>query len=196
MGVKPSAKLVAELLVRDRLRWELLEQVRTLDLPDSWIAAGFVRNAVWDHLHGRVATPPAGDVDVIWFDPANSEEATDRDIENRLKALRPDIDWSVKNQARMHLRNGDKPYISATQAMCFWPEIATAVAARLSADAEIEIAAPLGLDDLLQLRLCPTARFEVEKRDIFKERVRSKAWLRAYPLLILTNPLGQDTFYP
>lgn len=31
----------------------------------------------------------------------------------------------VKNQARMHLRNGDRPYQSATDAMRYWPETAT-----------------------------------------------------------------------
>ena len=52
----------------------------------------------------------------------------DRAIEAELRALAPGIDWSVKNQARMHLRNGDPPYSGATDAMRHWPETATAIA--------------------------------------------------------------------
>jgi uncharacterized protein len=184
-------QLVGELLARDRFRLELLDLVRTLDLPDSWIGAGFVRNAVWDHLHGHPPSKPGGDVDVIWFDADNVDESADRKFENQLRGARPDIAWSVKNQARMHIRNGDEPYASAVDAMRFWPETATAIAARLVYDGLVEIAAPLGLDDLVELKLHPTTRFEIEKRDIFERRVRSKRWLQSYPMLTLTNPLGQ-----
>ncbi|WRQ77412.1 nucleotidyltransferase family protein [Pseudomonas saxonica] len=31
--------------------------VRSLNLPDCWIGAGFLRNAVWDYLHGRSPSP-------------------------------------------------------------------------------------------------------------------------------------------
>lgn len=45
----------------------LLIIVADLKLPDGLIAAGFVRNLVWDHLHGKNATP-LNDVDVIFYD--------------------------------------------------------------------------------------------------------------------------------
>lgn len=121
---------VDAILRADPLRWWLLELVSHLDLPDCWIAAGFIRNAVWDALHGRSPQPPLSDVDVIWFDPDRIEESHDRKIEKVLRAAAPSIDWSVKNQARMHSRNSDSPYRSATDAMRYWPETATAVAAR------------------------------------------------------------------
>jgi uncharacterized protein len=183
-----AAQFVAELLASDFFRKELLLLVQSLELPDCWIAAGFVRNAVWDHLHGREPTPPCGDVDVIWFDSVATDEVYDRKIESRLKMKRSDIDWSVKNQARMHHRNGDSPYESSVDAMRFWPETATAVAARLLADASIEIAAPLGLDDLLTLTIRPTTGFETRKRKLFEARVQSKAWLQRYPMLKLDQP--------
>ena len=31
----------------------ILEAVRSLDLPDCWIGAGFVRNKVWDYKHNN-----------------------------------------------------------------------------------------------------------------------------------------------
>lgn len=37
---------LTKLLKADRLRWELLRYVGSLLLPDCWIGAGFVRNAI------------------------------------------------------------------------------------------------------------------------------------------------------
>ena len=84
----------------------------------------------------------------------------------------------------MHARNGDAPYISATEAMRYWPETATAIAARRNDCGECEIAAPFGVDDLLGLILRPTPRFASdEKYPIYKERLRTKQWTSLWPLL-------------
>lgn len=182
MGVR-EADFIAGLLASDPLRLKLLRIVRDFCLPDCWIAAGFVRNAVWDHLHSRESQPPSGDIDVIWFDTRSIDAALDHNLEARLAAIAPGFTWSVKNQARMHIRNGDGPYQSATDAMCYWPETATAVAARLGYDGRLEISAPLGLDNLLRLRLKPTARFLEDKRNVFEKRLKSKDWCQIYPLL-------------
>ena len=94
----------------------------------------------------------------------------------------PSIPWSVKNQARMHVRNGDAPYASAIDAMRYWPETATAVAVRLTDAGEIAIAAPFGLDDPFTLLIAPTPRFRQHGREVFQARVREKNWLSAWPL--------------
>ncbi|OZA17323.1 MAG: hypothetical protein B7X90_15310 [Novosphingobium sp. 17-62-19] len=181
---------VDAILRADPLRWWLLELVSHLDLPDCWIAAGFIRNAVWDALHGRSPQPPLSDVDVIWFDPDRIEESHDRKIEKVLRAAAPSIDWSVKNQARMHSRNSDSPYRSATDAMRYWPETATAVAARRRGKDQLDVASPLGLDDLFNLVLRPTPRFACEKLPIYQKRVESKAWITVWPLLECAEPFG------
>jgi hypothetical protein len=177
------APTLQTILTDDPVRWRILGLVRSLSLPDSWIGAGFVRNAAWDHIHERRATHLGGDVDVIWFDPGCADASEDRRLEAALRTLEPEIDWSVKNQARMHGRNGDDPYTSTTDAMRYWPETATAVAARRTSQDECEIAAPFGLDDLFDLRLRPTAKFAVEKHDIFQRRIDEKSWLKTWPLL-------------
>ncbi len=173
----------AAILSTDPLRWRILDLVRTLDLPDCWIGAGFVRSAVWDHLHGRTPSRPPGDIDVVWFDRDRANSSEDERLESALRALEPSIDWSVKNQARMHVRNGDAPYSSATDAMRYWPETATAVAARRTADGRCEIAAPLGFDDLFGLILRPTRPFMTDKHPIYAGRIEAKGWLRTWPLL-------------
>jgi hypothetical protein len=172
-------------IIRDEpLRWRILGLVRALRLPDGWIGAGFVRNAVWDTLHGRVSSPLSRDVDVLWFDATQAEAAADRTIEARLRLADPSVSWSVKNQARMHRRNGDAPYGSVTDAMRFWPETATAVAVRRTDRDECEVAAPYGLDDLFGLILRPTPRFaDAEGRISLAARARTKGWLTTWPLL-------------
>lgn len=171
------------LLSNDPLRLEALQAVACLRLPDCWIGAGFIRDAVWDYLHGFATRPPSGDVDVVWFDPQEPSEDIDRRIGHELKSRMPGLDWSVTNQARMHLRNGDTAYQSVADAMRRWPETATAVAARIGPTGSIEINAPLGVDDLFALRLRPTQSFVISKRSIFECRVSSKRWLERYPQL-------------
>ena len=173
--------MLTGLIRADDWRMTALRAVRTLDLPDGWVGAGFVRDAVWDHLHGWTGRRPAGDVDVLWFDPARDDAAQDAALEAQLHDLHPDIDWSVRNQARMHIRNGDRPYQSVADAMTFWPEIATAAAVRLTHEDRLEINAPLGLDDLFALRLAPTPG----KQAAFAARVAAKDWLTRYPKLRL-----------
>ncbi len=174
--------MIEALLRADAVRWRILGLVRDLCLPDGWIGAGFVRNAVWDALHGR-APALDGDVDVVWFDPLRAAVAEDARVEAALRRVAPEVAWSVRNQARMHARNGDAPYASTPDAMRHWPETATAVAARRTADDAVEVIAPFGLDDLLGLRLRPTPRFAVEKRSVFEARATAKGWRARWPLL-------------
>lgn len=171
------------LLLNDALRMEALIVLRHLHLPDGWIGAGFVRDAVWAYRHKHPRSPVPADVDVVWFDDSQCSEAQDRELEATLKRLSPVFNWSVKNQARMHRRNGDIPYRSTEDALHFWPETATAVAVRLTDNHRLETIAPYGLEDLFELRLRPTPRFEHEKRAIFWQRVAEKRWLTRYPLL-------------
>ncbi|WP_149538015.1 nucleotidyltransferase family protein [Siccirubricoccus phaeus] len=180
----PAARLAA-LLRADAARWQALRQVAALDLPGGgWIGAGFLRNAAWDALHGRAA-PHRGDVDVLWHAPAQATPEADAAAEAALRTLDPALDWSVRNQARMHLRNGDAPYASVAEAMRHWPETATAVAARRQGEA-CEILAPYGLEDLFALLLRPTPGFaDGPKHAIFRQRVADKGWLARWPLLQL-----------
>jgi hypothetical protein len=175
--------LLKAILSTDTERSQILALVQSLELPDCWVGAGFLRNAVWDHLHGRPPSKSFGDVDVIWFDSEKSDPAIDVEMEARLRRLDPSIGWSVKNQSRMHKRNGDRPYESAVDAMRFWPETATAVAVRKTGFFEFDFAAPFGFDDLFALRVRPTPSFRDEKRSIYLKRVQCKGWADIWPRL-------------
>jgi hypothetical protein len=104
-------------------------------LPDCWVGAGFVRTAVWDHLHGVPPSKPDGDVDVIGFDPPRAQLEVDQEPEERLRELDSTVSRPVKNQAGMYVWNDDAPHSSET---------AAAVAARHVRHGDIEIATPSG----------------------------------------------------
>ncbi|WP_106766233.1 nucleotidyltransferase family protein [Paenibacillus faecalis] len=158
-----------------------LEWVRQLELPQGCIAAGYVRNYVWDYLHGYPNRNPMNDVDILYFDPSDFQEETEKHYDAQLKQLYDPYDWSVKNQARMHIRNEDHPYVSVAEAMKRWPETATAVGVRLDDDMNIEVIAPFGLDDLFQMVIRKSPYFKDEA--YFKSRVRGKKWLDIWPQL-------------
>ena len=98
---------VLGLIAADPWRLECLAAVRELGLADCWIGAGFVRSLVWDHLHGHDRRTAIDDVDVLYFDARDLSREAEAAIEQRLGAVMAGVPWSVKNQARMHLRNGD-----------------------------------------------------------------------------------------
>ena len=152
-----------------------------LGLPDCWIGAGFVRGPVWDRLHGYDRPTPLDDIDVVYFDPEAHDPSAEQAQEARLRTALPGLPWSVRNQARMHRRNGDPPYRSTKDALRHWLETPTAVALRLTADGRPELLAPFGLDDLLELviRAAPHAR--AHRMAAFRDRLAAKDWLETWP---------------
>ena len=119
----------------------------------------------------------------MWFDGFRAGKAIDLELEARLKHLDGSVEWAVQNQSRMHARNDDRPYLSAVDAMRFWPETATAVAVRYADSGELDVAAPFGLDDLFGAVVRPTPHFLGDKRALVAERIRRKEWLKRWPLL-------------
>lgn len=155
-------------------RMHLLRVVRDHGPAGAWIAAGFVRNAVWDALHGYGEPTPLSDIDVLYFSADCLEPEADYAWERRLLGVCTDVPWSVRNQARMHLRNGDSPYRDCADAIIHWPEVCTVVAVRLS-DESLQLLAPLGIDDIWELRVRPTEHFR-GKPDIYRARLAAKNW--------------------
>lgn len=164
----------------DPWRMSVLRAVRSEGLPDWAVGAGFVRNAVWDHLHGRKIATPLGDVDVLYFDRSDTGRDAEREIEARLACRMPSVPWSVRNQARMHLRNGDDPYAGTGDALRYWLETATCVAVTLDADDRMSVIAPYGVDDLSEMRSGPTARGRQRHGD-YLARMREKNWPARWP---------------
>lgn len=173
---------IIDWLRQDSQRMQALYTARRLGLNDWCLGAGFVRNLVWDRLHGFTTSTPLNDIDVIHFAPRHNDAERDRMLESRLLewSVQP---WSVKNQARMHLRSHRAPYRDSQDAISYWTEIETAVGARLQADDRIQLIAPFGLQALFNHSIT----FNPKSNNLvaFEQRVAEKQWLELWPRLKL-----------
>lgn len=171
----------AALLRADPWRMACLEAVRTLGLPDGWLAAGFLRNAIWDHLHGK--RTPLNDIDVIYHAPCDLAPAGEARLERRLGAQVADARWEVRNQARMHLRHGHAPYRDCLDAVSHWIERPTCVGVRLDGDGGLRFLAPFGLLENWSLRVAPNAA--ACNAAAYRQRIAAKRWAALWPRLTI-----------
>ncbi len=154
---RPAADLaetLRRLLLASPWHCRALDAVAACPAADAWIAAGAIRDLVWDERFGHGFDPArVKDVDVVFFDPTDLRPEHDTGVESALRRIAPEFEWEAKNQAAVHLwypgRFGSdvEPLHSIADAVATFPETASAVAARRPAG-ELEICAPLGLDDL------------------------------------------------
>jgi hypothetical protein len=155
--------------------------VKGLNLPDCYIAAGYIRNYIWDRIHGFPNRDKHNDIDIVYYDFNHQTESRDIELENRLIAHTGNEKWSVKNQARMHTKNGNSPYASIDDALSKWPETATAVGARIDENNKIQIICPYGLEDLFEMTVRRSPLFN--DQNYYINRVNNKDWQKQWPLL-------------
>ncbi|MEH6629815.1 MAG: nucleotidyltransferase family protein [Halopseudomonas aestusnigri] len=91
-------------ITSDPVRLTGLKAVRDLNLPDCWIAAGFIRNFIWDQLSKMKLSSVKSDIDIIYFDPKATRQKTEQEVEKFLQSSHAACSdklgsWSVKNQA-------------------------------------------------------------------------------------------------
>ena len=168
---------------------KILTIIRNLGLKDSWLAAGSVRNFIWNLLSDKSSFDRETDVDVIFFDPDVSYEET-VSLENKLREDFPQYQWELKNQVYMHLHSPHTvPYISSCDAMAKYPERCTAIGLRLHADATLELFAPYGLEDILKFQVHPTPHFleNEDRMKLYQERLSKKNWQEKWKNLTFSN---------
>ena len=167
----------------------ILTIIRDLDLKDSWLAAGSVRNFIWNLLSDRPAFDRETDVDVIFFDPDVSYEET-LAIENKLRADFPQYQWELKNQVYMHQHSPHTaPYTSSCDAMSKYPERCTVVGLRLNEESDFELYAPYSLEDILNFQVRPTPYFleNDDRMELYQIRLSKKNWQEKWENLIFKN---------
>ena len=158
---------------------QLLSAVAQLPQQPCYIAAGFVRNLVWDHLH-QLPETALNDVDVIYFDSQAPEPQTQQSLQQQLEQTIPGVNWQVKNQALMHQRNSDPAYSSLLDAISYWPEKETAIAVRINTEAELELISSFGCDSLLAGCISYNPK---RSQTVFQQRLQNKGWLQQWPQL-------------
>ncbi|EIM06295.1 hypothetical protein A1A1_12052 [Planococcus antarcticus DSM 14505] len=184
---------IIELIQKDEWMMKLLKTVKVLNLPDGWICAGFVRSKIWDTLHGYGERTTLQDIDVIYYDDKNRDKKMEKQLEKTLISLLPNVPWSVKNEARMHSRNGVEPYISSTDAVAKFPETATALGIKLDKQDNLVLIAPHGIKDVINLTVRPTPYFTANKERIavYENRIQKKNWKLTWNRLIITQHINE-----
>jgi len=172
-------------LKSDSYRMNILNAVNSIEKKELWIAGGFIRNLVWDKLHNYFYRTELGDIDVFYFDNEEIDKEKELEIENDLTQLVHNVNWSVKNQARMHLHDDNQPYKNLEDAISKFPETASAICVHVDHNKNFTFLAPFGLKDLFGLKIIPTpnCRENLKTYNQYKRRQLKKKWTTIWPLL-------------
>ncbi|CAB9492677.1 nucleotidyltransferase family protein [Alteromonas macleodii] len=207
-------KRLGDVIKRDPFRMDCLHTLRSLDLPQGYIGAGFVRNAIWDELHERVKPTPLNDIDVIFFsdeiavsqnvaiaqtstEPVFQRQehslitaATKSEIKTQEKAIEHQL-TKIMPQANWQVKNQARMYLSHGHS----PYKSSHEAISYWPERETCVAVRLLANDDLDV-LAPfglAANFagtisinpQYPRPDVFRKRLASKNWLDVWPLLKL-----------
>lgn len=163
---------------------QILEAIRDLRLPDAWLVSGGIYQNTWNLMTGKPVGHGIKDYDVTYFDGGDlSYDAEDRVIRSVAAAL-PALSGMIetRNQARVHLWyparfGGAYPRLTcSTEALTLYASKTHAVAARMTVQGEIEIAAPFGLAALFAMRLVPNRVLDTAKTHAEKSARLKRLW--------------------
>jgi hypothetical protein len=173
------------IISKEKWLMNLLILARGLVLPDQYIAAGAIRNLVWDVLHGFDKRTPLNDIDLVYFDSSDISPEKDLNVYEYISVLEPGVNWNIFNQARSHIKNKSRNQVYSTiEGISYWSETPTCVGARLENDDSLTICAPHGLTDLMELRVRPIPK-PYQNLDLYKKRIEEKKWDEIWPRLII-----------
>ncbi|MBM5572686.1 MULTISPECIES: nucleotidyltransferase family protein [Deefgea] len=175
-------KQTLALIQADPLRIDCLQAVQELRLPQAMICAGFIRNLIWDAAHQFSTSTPLNDVDVAWYSSEQLDPKFDLELEFQLKQQLPNVQWQVRNQARMHHRNAVVTYLSAKDAVERFPETATCLGISMNHNNDVEWCVTAGLADAWALRLRHNAHSGLAL-SVTQQRINEKNWLAHWPRL-------------
>ena len=174
---------ILELIQNDSWMMSIIQNARSLNLPDWMIGAGFVRNRVWDYLHGyKNKEVPTADIDLIYFDQNNIDEKADMRLSKKMKE-KTGVNWEIVNQAYTHKWHNREPYKDTEDALADWVETPTCVAVSMTQGGNLKLYAPLGVDDLVNLIVRRNEKCSDFKS--YKSRATSKKWKEKWPKLTI-----------
>jgi hypothetical protein len=94
-----------EVALENRVNRALLHRLRLLRLPQCYLTAGCLFQAVWNRESGRIPDWGIKDYDVFYFDPGDLSWEAEDEVIRRVSDVTADLQVvvEVKNQARVHL---------------------------------------------------------------------------------------------
>ena len=166
----------------------ILDGADSLGLPDWYLGAGAVAQAVWNQSHGLAPGTGVHDYDLVYFEPADLSEEAELAAERAACAAfaQAGAKLDVTNEARVHLWYERKfgvplqPYESAQAAIATWPTTATSIGVTCRAG-RFAMCAPFGTDDLWNLIVRPN-KTQVT-RGVYEAKVAR--WSAIWPRLTI-----------
>jgi len=172
---------ILTLIREDVWMMDILRVAEKQNLKDWVIGAGFVRNKVWDYLHGyKKEKVDTADIDLVYYDPNGNDQKADEALSRKLKN-ETDMNWEVVNESYAHAWNNLPPYTSTEDALSQWPETATGIGVNLT-NGKLTLVAPHGIDDLVNLIIRPSPKLPGAS-SLVKGRAEKKLWLEKWPKL-------------
>ena len=170
--------------------------MHSFDAPDLWLVSGALFQTVWNVLDGYPRGHGIDDYDLFCFDPDTSEEAEDRWIRKAASHFAfADHKVQLRNQARVHLWYPSKfgmdyPKLArSTDGIDQFLVQASVVAVRPIGREDLDLYAPLGLDDIFGRILRPNPLWKGPLRPQFMEKCRR--YMRDWPSLrLMEDPAG------
>lgn len=156
-------RALEEIVRGEPILMDILRQLRQLKLPDWWVVSGVIYNNVWNHLTGRRTMTGVNDIDVFYYDPADTSYEAEDLVITRARPLvaHLPVPVQIRNQARVHLWYRDHfgrdcaPITSSRSAIDGFASKTHCVGVRLLDDDSLEVYAPYGLDDIFSFRITP-----------------------------------------
>lgn len=116
---------ILNLISQDAWMMSVLRIAERQNLKDWVIGAGFIRNKVWNYLHGfvneKVDTP---DIDLVYFNKERNNPEQDEKLSEKLKK-ETGINWEIINEAFAHTWNHRPAYTSTEDTLSKWAETTT-----------------------------------------------------------------------
>lgn len=160
----------------------LLAAMRTFDAPDLWLVSGALFQTVWNLLEGKPRGHGILDYDLFYFDRDTSEGAEDRWIKRAGRHFAfAEREVQLRNQARVHLWYPKKFAIPYPQlhSSCDGIRQFLMPCCMVGVNANLELFAPLGLDDILDRLIRPNPLWQGPPRPRYLEK--AARYMRDWP---------------
>lgn len=152
----------------------ILARWHRLDLPQAWLVAGCLFQAVWNLRWGLPPGHGVQDHDLFYFDPADTSEQAERDVQAHAETVLGDlgIRIEVANQARVHhwypayFGQPCPPLTSTLDGVGRFLVLETCVGVRPR-----QVLAPFGVEGVYAGTLSPNPR--TPHADLFAQKVAS-----------------------
>ena len=165
----------------------ILERWDDLALPDGWLVAGCLFQAVWNLRSGAAPQAQVKDYDLFYFDATDLSPEAEQRVQARVDAVLHDLGIvaEAKNQARVHLWYPDyfgfayPQLANSREGIDRYLVLSTCVGVQPTRD-DFALYAPNGLDILYDGLLTPNPL--TDHRELFFAKARSYQqrwpWLR------------------